>query len=146
MDDLSYTNLTFVEKKAVRELVNLKSQKPSVFIIGAQNLSFLLKVSRSRAYKILLSLTEKELLEKFERKGFILTKKGKLMINDLCYSKKVLEVFFTETLSLSSNNSSNDASDLCLFVNSRIISAIDKKFVHLNIDMESLSENLVAKL
>ena len=131
MNDLSYINLTFVEKKAVIELVKLKSQKPSIFIIGAQNLSFFLNVSRSRAYKILLGLTEKGLLEKFERKGFILTKKGKLIINDLCYRKKILERFFTEILTLSANDSKNDASDLCLFVNSEIIKAIDEKFVHL---------------
>ena len=131
MDDLSYSSLTLVEKKAIIELVKLKSRKPSVFIIGAQNLSFLLKVSRSRAYKILLRLKEKGILEKFERKGFILTKKGKFMINELYYRKKVLEIFFTKTLSLSTNISSNEASDLCLFVNSKIISAIDEKFVHL---------------
>ena len=131
MDDLSYSNLTLVEKKAIVELVKLKSRKPSIFIIGAQNLSFLLKVSRSRAYKILLRLKEKGILEKFERKGFILTKKGKMMLNELCYHKKVLEIFFTKTLSLSTNISSNEASDLCLFVNSKIISAIDEKFVHL---------------
>ena len=131
MDDLSYTSLTGTEKKAVIELVKLKFQKPSIFIIGAQNLSFILNVSRSRAYKVLIGLTEKGILEKFERKGFILTKKGKIIINDLCYRKKVLENFFTETLSLSSKEASTDASDLCLFVNSKIISAIDMKFVHL---------------
>ena len=135
MDDLSFSSLTLVEKKAIIELVKLKSRKPSVFIIGAQNLSFLLKVSRSRAYKILLRLKEKGILEKFERKGFILTKKGKMMINELYYRKKVLEIFFTKTLSLSTNISSNEASDLCLFVDSKIISAIDNKFVHLKDNM-----------
>lgn len=131
MDDLSYTNLTLVEKKTVIELVKIKSKNPSIFIIGAQNLSHFLKVSRSRAYKILLGLTEKGILEKFERKGFILTKRGKMMMKDLCYRKRVLEIFFTETLYLSPNNSSNEASELCLFINSKIISAIDEKFVNL---------------
>lgn len=131
MDDLSYGKLTLVEKKTVIELVKIKSKNPSIFIIGAQNLSDFLKVSRSRAYKILLGLSEKGILEKFERKGFILTKRGRMIMNNLCYRKRVLEIFFTETLSLSHNNSSNEASELCLFINSKIISAIDEKFVHL---------------
>ena len=130
--DLIFSRLTSAEKKVVIELVKLKSLEPSIFIIGAQKLSFLLKVSRSRSYNILLRLTEKGILEKFERKGFILTNGGNFMINDLCYRKKVLETFFTNILSLSSKKANNEASDLCLFVNSKIISAIDNKFVHLN--------------
>lgn len=138
MDNLSYTGMTLVEKKAVIELVKIKSQEPSIFIIGAQNLAFLLKVSRSRAYKILLGLAEKGLLEKFERKGFILTKKGKILMGNLCYRKRVLEIFFTRILSLSPSNSSNEASELCLFINSKIISAIDKKFVHLKDEIATI--------
>ena len=130
MDELSYTSLTGTEKRAIIELVKLKFQKPSIFIVGAQNLSFIINVSRSRAYKVLIGLSEKGILEKFERKGFILTKKGKIIMHDLCYRKKVLEIFFKETLLLSSKEAGTDASDLCLFVSSKIISALDKKFVH----------------
>ena len=74
-------SLTMVEKEALKEFLSAKLNKEKIIVLGAEEISKKLKLSRPRVYAILMNLEAKGILEKFKRKGFILTSRGETLIH-----------------------------------------------------------------
>ena len=58
-------SLTMVEKEALKEFLSAKLNKEKIIVLGAEEISKKLKLSRPRVYAILMNLEAKGILEKF---------------------------------------------------------------------------------
>ena len=93
-------------------------------LIGAQELANEMNFSRPRAYAVLKQLVNKSLLEKYKRKGFILTSKGESLMHKLVHREKILEVYFYKNLNFDLEEAQREASSLCIFADSLLINKL----------------------
>ena len=122
MDDL--TQLTAVEKDVIRQYITKIRAHDENPLIGPKEMGQLMSFSRPRAYAILSKLEEEEILEKIERKGFVLTVFGRQIVNELIHRTKVLETFFHEELDIDLDTAEQDAQNIVLHVSVTLIQRI----------------------
>ena len=120
-------SLTMVEKELMKEFLNATLQGDKIIILGAQEISGKLKLSRPRAYAILINLESKGILEKFKRKGFLLTSKGENLIHEINHREKILETYFYKELQFPLENAMEEASSLSIYASSFLINTLCDK-------------------
>ena len=117
-------SLTIVEKELLKQFINATLNGDKFIILGAQEISKILNLSRPRIYAILKNLESKKILEKFKRKGFILTNKGENLIHELIHREKILETYFFQELGFSIENSVDEASTISMYISSFLINSL----------------------
>lgn len=122
--DEKLPELTFIEKEAMKEYLKLKQRNAPLMLIGPKKMGDALDLSRPRAYAILSKLEEKKILQKIERKGFILTDLGKYVLNELTHRTKILEIFFFNELGMDLESATDEASNLVLDASFNLISIL----------------------
>lgn len=117
-------SLTMVEKETLKIFLNATLHGDKMIILSAQEISEQINLSRPRAYAILTNLVSKDILEKFKRKGFILTQKGEELIHELNHREKVLETYMYQVLKLPLDKATDEASNLSLYASSFLINTL----------------------
>ena len=120
-------SLTMVEKELLKEYLSATLKNEKIIILGAQEISEKLDLSRPRVYAILINLESKGILEKFKRKGFLLTEKGESLIHEINHSEKILETYFFQELDFPLEQASEEASNLSIYTSSHLINALCEK-------------------
>ena len=120
-------SLTMVEKELLKEYLNATLNNEKIIILGAQEISEKLDLSRPRVYAILTNLESKGILEKFKRKGFLLTEKGESLIHEINHREKILETYFYQELEFSLEQATEEASNLSIYTSSFLINALCEK-------------------
>jgi DtxR family transcriptional regulator, Mn-dependent transcriptional regulator len=120
-------NLAPMEKEALREFLQLKQDNAPMMFMGAQQLARQLDVTRPRAYMILSQLEDKKLVQKIDRKGFLLTEKGNKVMNELLHRTKILETYFYNELGLPLEAAAKEATQIVLYVSFQFIEILCDK-------------------
>ncbi len=93
--------LTRRESMILRFMYDMLQYSP---IIGVKQVADFLGVSSPSAYEILSRLTnEKKLLIRIEKKGYVLSKRGKIIAKQIVVVHRVLELFFCNYFGLDSD-------------------------------------------
>ena len=125
---ISANILTQIEKETLRVYIKLKRDRnQDEIIVGAQELSENIDVTRPRAYAILLQLENKGVLVNKKRKGFTVSAKGEDLLNDLLHRLKILELFFYQELGMTLENASSEASNLAIHISDEMNTIICEK-------------------
>ena len=116
-----------VEKETMKIFLNATLNGDKIIMLSAQEISEKLNLSRPRSYAILMNLDSKGILEKFKRKGFVLTKRGENLIHELNHREKILETYFYQELKFSLEEAVEEASNLSIYASSHLINTLCNK-------------------
>lgn len=120
-------SLTMVEKQLLKQYLNATLNGEKMILLGAQEISEKLDLSRPRIYAILTNLQSKGILEKFKRKGFVLTNKGETLIHEINHREKIMETYFFQELDLPLEKATEEASNLSIYTSSDLINSLCNK-------------------
>ena len=116
-----------VEKETLKEFLDAKLKGDKIIMLGAQEISLKLNFSRPRAHAVLKNLESKKILEKFKRKGFILTTKGENLIHELRHREKILETYFYKELGFPLDKAVDESAALSIYSSSFLINTLCEK-------------------
>jgi len=124
MDLLEEIHPTTTEKDVISQyIIKIRQGEPDP-LIGPKEMGELMGFSRPRAYAVLSQLQQKHVVDKIERKGFILTKMGKQLINELIHRTKIMETYFHTEVGLKLTIAEEDAKNSALHVSSTLINRL----------------------